>query len=322
MRARQAHFSILLFICRQGFNFILTLFYFILIKFDFLISFLLFNLKDVQDEKEDFESCYCNRDGVISRFIGFERSSTSFNTSSSLVCPCKANVMEPRCTECKQGFYGLSRVLNDGCMACECKRDGTLNELVSMCDKVSGDCKCKPFAQTMQCAQCSFDFYELSRDELFGCKPCDCLPGSSLPNESCDEQGQCKCLPNIAGKKCDRPLEGYYVPSLHGLKYEAEEGVHVESKRPARYLFDEIAFGEFSWKGYMEMNSELSYVVNVTRAGTFNIIMRYANKNSMPVELVLYLTKLNTNESTSDSEQQTTLVRFFESKDYYIINMQ
>jgi hypothetical protein len=183
-----------------------------------------------------------------------------------------------------------------------------------MCDKVSGDCKCKPFAQTFQCAQCSFDFYELSRDELFGCKPCDCLPGSSLPNESCDEQGQCKCLPNIVGKKCDRPQLGYYVPSLHGLRYEAEEGVHVESKRPARYLFDESVLGDFSWKGYMEMSTHLLiYTVNVTRAGTFNVIMRYANRNSTPIELTLYLTKLkNTNETTSDSEQQqTTLVREF-----------
>ncbi len=62
----------------------------------------------------------------------------------------------------------------------------------------------------------------MSEDDPNGCKPCDCSLGGSLDNNCDVVTGQCKCKPNMGGRRCDMPLNGYYCPTLDHLKYEAE----------------------------------------------------------------------------------------------------
>ena len=66
-------------------------------------------------------------------------------------------------------------------------------------------------------------YYELS-DDPEGCKPCDCDVGGAIDN-MCDQQtGQCKCRPNIIGRRCDQPQPGFFIPYLDYYTYEGEFG--------------------------------------------------------------------------------------------------
>lgn len=87
---------------------------------------------------------------------------------------------------------------------------------------------------------------------MFGCQDCDCHPGSSIDNNCDRTTGQCVCLRNIVGLKCDQPEPGYFIPDLHQLKYEIEDG--FSKNKQVRYSFDEELFPKFSWKGYVHLN--------------------------------------------------------------------
>lgn len=47
-------------------------------------------------------------------------------------------------------------------------------------------------------------------DTGLGCLPCNCSPSGSL-SEACTEEGQCHCVPGVAGKRCDRCARGFYA---------------------------------------------------------------------------------------------------------------
>ena len=188
----------------------------------------------------------------------------------------------------KDRYYGLSKTNPDGCSLCQCERDGSLNEL-DLCEQNSGQCFCKKFVETLSCSECKPGFHKLERDNLFGCQSCDCQIGSSVDNNCDKTTGKCACLSNIIGQKCDRPADGFFLPDMHQLKYELEDG-YSNSKRnkQVRYDFDEAVFPEFSWRGYVHLNKangEVSQDIVIKEPGTFRMIVRYINKNSNITEL-------------------------------------
>ena len=66
-------------------------------------------------------------------------------------------------------------------------------------------------------------YWGLQSGEVDGCKPCDCDVGGALDNMCDSITGQCRCRPHIGGRRYDRPLDGYFVPNLDYLVYEAED---------------------------------------------------------------------------------------------------
>jgi laminin beta 1 len=65
-------------------------------------------------------------------------------------------------------------------------------------------------------------------DDPDGCKPCDCSPGGSF-DMNCDvHTGQCKCKPNMDGRTCDKPVNGYFCPTLDHFVYEAENAKKLD----------------------------------------------------------------------------------------------
>lgn len=43
-----------------------------------------------------------------------------------------------------------------------------------------------------------------------GCVPCNCSQFGSV-SDDCNDQGQCHCVPGVAGEKCDRCAHGFYA---------------------------------------------------------------------------------------------------------------
>ena len=225
--------------------------------------------------------------------------------SDGIRCPCKETVTGRQCDKCKDRFYGLGTDGEKGCSACECNRNGTLNEL-DICEQNSGQCQCKLFVDSTACNECKPGFYNLERNDIFGCEACKCQPGSSVDN-NCDRiTGQCACLSNIVGLNCDEPAAGFYIPDLHQLKFEIEDGVSKEKQ--VRYGFDEDTFPKFSWKGYVHLNKvagEVSQKVNIAKAGTYRMIIRYLNKNNSIAEMSIKVKENNPDDGPQ--EQKATL---------------
>lgn len=106
---------------------------------------------------------------------------------------------------------------------CGCYSPGTINRDKD-CDKVTGQCRCKDNVIGRVCRTCRDGFYGLDASNVVGCTPCDChLAGSQ--STTCDKQtGACECWPNVHGRDCSEPVDGYFFPNLDILKYEAEDG--------------------------------------------------------------------------------------------------
>jgi laminin alpha 3/5 len=226
--------------------------------------------------------------------------------TTGIICPCKEYVTGRKCDKCKDRYYGLDTNKEGGCSSCECNRDGTLNEL-ELCDLNSGQCQCKLNVASVSCQECKSGFFALKRNDIFGCESCECRPGSSIDNECDKNSGQCKCLPNIEGKNCDKTVPGFYVPDLHQMKFEIEDGLTANGEN-FRYGFDESVFPGYSWKGYVHLNhnaeGEVLQNVTVNKAGTYRMIIRYLNTNLNTTDINIRVAEVN----DVNDQQRATLV--------------
>lgn len=207
---------------------------------------------------------------------------------------------------CKATYYGLDEQKEDGCSKCQCDKRGSLNEF-NICDRQTGQCHCKSRVTSLGCTNCKSGSYQLERNNIFGCKQCQCQVGSSYDN-ICDQiTGKCSCLDKIIGDTCDRPEEGYYIPRIDQFKLEIEDG-YTKNRKPVRYDFDEEVFKNYSWKGYVKLNrivGEVSQKVKVIKRGTYRMVLNYVNKNSNKSQL---LVRAKPDPESNMDEQNATVV--------------
>ena len=66
------------------------------------------------------------------------------------------------------------------------------------------------------------DLLLFSQSGDLGCQSCDChTPSSTSPN--CDARsGQCECVSNVEGRRCDRCAEGYAGLDAEGCKSKTQ----------------------------------------------------------------------------------------------------
>ena len=86
------------------------------------------------------EECSCNLAGTVGGLAVCD--------SDSGQCVCKPRVTERQCTSCKDGTFNLMEDNLFGCLDCGCNIGGSLN---GVCDKVSGDCMCRPRVMGQRC---------------------------------------------------------------------------------------------------------------------------------------------------------------------------
>ncbi|AVR29795.1 laminin-type epidermal growth factor [Three spot gourami iridovirus] len=108
------------------------------------------------------------------------------------------------CDRCAEGYYGnaLTSDPNHKCKDCGCNVQGSSHPL---CDKVTGQCVCKPYVIGPKCDLCLPGYYGLQNGT---CKPCSCHP---IGTRMCDTRtGHCDCNNGAYGEQCDQCMPGYF----------------------------------------------------------------------------------------------------------------
>uniref|UniRef100_A0A803T5R5 Laminin subunit alpha 3 n=1 Tax=Anolis carolinensis TaxID=28377 RepID=A0A803T5R5_ANOCA len=200
--------------------------------------------------------------------------------SYSDYCQCLQNVEGPTCSICKPIYWNLARENPEGCVECQCNASGTLSG-VRECQQVDGECYCKPNVCGDSCDMCEDGYYGLEAKNYFGCQGCECDVGGSVSQVCDDLSGDCQCRNHMVGKNCNEPKKNYYLPDLHHMKYEIEDGTSPNG-RGIRFGYDPQEFPSFSWRGYAQMSSiqnEVRITLNVNKQNLslFRVILRYIN---------------------------------------------
>ncbi|KAM9016840.1 usherin [Ara ararauna] len=125
-------------------------------------------------------------------------------------CACKPNIGGRQCDECLDGYYKVQENDSFICLPCNCDKAGTVIGSL-LCDKSTGQCPCKAGVTGLQCSQCMLHTYNLSMSNLLGCQHCDCDALGTLAGTVCDHvSGQCVCLPQRQGRRCNECKPGFY----------------------------------------------------------------------------------------------------------------
>ncbi|XP_071537849.1 laminin subunit alpha isoform X2 [Panulirus ornatus] len=241
------------------------------------------------------EECNCNPAGVLETFGGCG------DAPVGELCECKERVSGRICDSCKPLFWDLRQENPFGCEECGCHTPGTIGGMAS-CDSESGQCICKPGVVSRQCNTCRDGTYNLLEDNLFGCTNCGCNVGGSLDNVCDKNTGQCRCRPRVTGQHCDEPLQLHYFPTLHQLKYEAEDG-HTPQNTAVRFGYDDEVFPNYSWRGYAvfsDIQKEIIQEVYIEKPSLYRMVMFYHNPSSRTIVGKIKITP----DDPSDTEQE------------------
>lgn len=154
-----------------------------------------------------------------------------------------------------------------------------------MCDGKSGQCPCKSRVTSRQCEICQDGFYNLTSENIFGCRDCGCDVGGAV-NQVCDKvTGQCICRPRIEGTQCTHPLQTHFYPTLYQHQYEAEDG-KTPTRGDVRIGYDENIFPEFSWRGYAifsELQPEIIYDIYIEKSSLYRFVISFVNPGEAPI---------------------------------------
>ncbi|XP_075996367.1 laminin subunit beta-3 isoform X2 [Genypterus blacodes] len=162
------------------------------------------NPRSTMDRPDACTRCLCSSDGSMD-------AGQCDDLSGS--CRCKLHVEGSTCDRCKRGYYGLRANNPLGCSKCSCSPDGSVSEL---CDKLTGQCRCRPHFQGVTCDLCAGGYWRplLSKS----CQSCGCDPTNSL-SDACDQwSGQCQCKSGFGGRTCGECPDKMYGNPLSGCR--------------------------------------------------------------------------------------------------------
>ncbi|XP_033110841.1 usherin-like [Anneissia japonica] len=126
-------------------------------------------------------------------------------------CICKVNTQGLRCDQCRTTYYNLQPSNSVGCTSCSCNPSGTIGGSL-VCNAQSGQCLCKTYTTGQTCNQCTTNYWGLDASNVDGCQPCACDETGVDAPAVCDQNsGQCSCIVNRYGRRCDQCSGGTYL---------------------------------------------------------------------------------------------------------------
>ncbi|XP_040910690.1 laminin subunit alpha-3-like isoform X2 [Toxotes jaculatrix] len=151
-------------------------------------------------------------------------------------CICPPQTVRPACDVCQDQTFNYHPLL--GCEECECSPDGIRANAGPGCERITGQCSCKPRIGGRQCDRCAAGYYRFP-----DCVPCNCNQGGVTPDVCHPDTGRCLCKRNVAGVRCDTCREGsfYFDPSNpHGCTscfcFGATDQCQSSSKRRGKFV--------------------------------------------------------------------------------------
>lgn len=130
--------------------------------------------------------------------------------TNDMICHCEEGYTGPRCDVCADNYFGNPEVPGGSCQKCECNNNMDPYR-PGNCDKKTGQClQCLYNTAGDHCEYCADGYHgdALNHD----CRRCDCdLLGTNSTILHCDRYtGQCPCLQNVMGMRCDSCADNHW----------------------------------------------------------------------------------------------------------------
>ncbi|XP_060666589.1 laminin subunit alpha lam-3 isoform X2 [Drosophila nasuta] len=169
------------------------------------------------------EPCHCYGEGSESELCD----------STDGQCLCRPRFAGQKCDQCETGFAHVELQ----CVPCNCDALGAA--VLDSCNASTGQCECKLGVMGVKCQECEDGYFgmnvnverqedlaalrEAENDadwelvpedddqmDTVACEDCQCSPVGSL-STACDKRsGQCSCLLNVAGRRCEKCRAGHW----------------------------------------------------------------------------------------------------------------
>ncbi|BFZ08525.1 hypothetical protein BsWGS_11564 [Bradybaena similaris] len=124
--------------------------------------------------------------------------------TQEVYCNCRPGYTGRNCDTCIENYYGAPTQLGGICQPCTC--NGNINpDDPGSCDGTTGEClRCLYNTEGFACEHCELGYYgDATRQNCIRCV-CSQL-GTDPELGECDrETGQCQCLPNVVGQRCEQ----------------------------------------------------------------------------------------------------------------------
>ncbi|XP_018532088.1 laminin subunit alpha-3 isoform X3 [Lates calcarifer] len=122
-------------------------------------------------------------------------------------CICPPQTVKPACDVCQNQTFNYHPLL--GCEGCNCSPDGIKPGAGPECERITGQCSCKPRIGGRQCDRCAAGYYRFP-----DCVPCNCNQGGVTRDVCHPDTGRCLCkFVDMRGWRLERP-DQEQVPSV------------------------------------------------------------------------------------------------------------
>ncbi|XP_059611859.1 laminin subunit beta-1 isoform X2 [Phlebotomus argentipes] len=129
--------------------------------------------------------------------------------TNDMICHCKEGYTGAKCDVCADNYYGNEET-GGKCKPCDCSNNVDPS-MPGNCDPNTGQClKCLYNTGGPKCEHCEDGFYGDALRQ--SCSPCHCdLLGTNNVIQYCNRTtGQCPCLKNVKGLRCDTCKENHW----------------------------------------------------------------------------------------------------------------